>query len=341
MQFSLSEQICSNSTAENLLRHFKLDGLTVGQDIILKVKQYAWLGTISAVITANVHSCAGYINVFPRSHNMFSAYKHPGAIVTFDATHIQFENGSLVEHIDMRVGFKRATKWCCKLQIAPFDSLILYTAEIFKMHHLLLKYIITSQDLTSPSRFIIDLSSIGGALQFRNASSSYGLRLYSLHPRLTKPTMPHTGVWDTEAYSAQIAFLPSILTRAAGFKLQVEDGTSPPVCTDERGAKVTAMIFDMHLLGPCAKAQINAQQLDFNFITIYKTHETEGVANMTDISLLTPPCLAWLRCLCFLQGKSPKYGSKTCGTYPEMIILPEMILLYSMCYAQDSVRLFT
>ncbi len=130
MQFSLSEQICSNSTAENLLRHFKLDGLTVGQDIILKVKQYAWLGTISAVITANVHSCAGYINVFPRSHNMFSTYKNPGAIVTFDATHIQFENGSLVEHIDMRVGFKRATKWCCKLQIAPFDSLILYTAEI-------------------------------------------------------------------------------------------------------------------------------------------------------------------------------------------------------------------
>ncbi len=271
MQFSSLGQVCSNNTAVNLLKHYKKEGLTVGRDIILKKKQYAWLGSISVVIVASVHSCVGYINVFPRRRSTFSTYKRPGTVVTFKAR--QFQNGSIAKIVDMRIHFKRSIKACCELQIVPFENLVFYSMEInhMKLEHLFLKYTITSEDLTSPARFVIDLSSIGSALQFQNTSSTYGIRLYSLNARLFKATMPHTGPWDTDAYSAQIAFHPTILTRAAGFKIQVGDGTMPPVCTDERGANVTAMFFDMHLLGPCAKAQLGTQDLDL--VAIYKTYE--------------------------------------------------------------------
>ena len=273
MQFSFLGQICSNLTAEKFLKHYQLEGLTAGPNITIKRKQYAWLGTMSAVIIASVHSCAGYINVLPVDRMMFSTYRKPGATVHFDARNRRNEDGSFARYMDVRIRFKRSINECCKLQIVPFEFLAFYVFGNDKFKNLFIKYMITSEDLTSPSRFVIDLSSMGGALQFRNTSSSYGLRLYSLNIRLIKPTVPYTGVWDTDAYSAQLAFHPSILTRAAGFKLQVGDGTKAPVCTYERGTNVTAMFFDVHLLGPCAKAQVNTQELDSHFVTIYKTFE--------------------------------------------------------------------
>ncbi len=268
MQLSLPQQICSNSTAEILLKHYQLDGLTGGPNITLKKKQYAWLGTISGVITASVHCCAGYINVFP---TMLSTYKKPGATVTFEARYTRFANGSFMKYDDMRVVFKRASKGCCKLQIVPFRHLVSYIVGMRKMEHLFLKYMITSEDLTSLAHFIIDLSSIGGTLQFQNTSTSYALRLYSLNTRIVKPTVTHSEIWDTEAFSAQIVFLPSLLPRAAGFKLQFEDGTKTPVCTDERGANLIQLLFDMNLLGPCGKAQFRTYELDI--VQIYKIHE--------------------------------------------------------------------
>ena len=277
MQFYSQGQVCSNSTAENLFKHYQLEGLTVGPDIILKRKQYAWLGTISAVVIASVHSCAGYINVLPSGHTMFSTYEKPGAIVTFDARHSHFKNGTFVEYMDMRVRFTRSTNSCCKLQIVPFENLGYYVMGIKKVEHLFIKYMITSEDLTSPARFVMDLSSAGTMLVFRNTSSSYGIRLYSLNARIVNTKMPYTEAWETEAYSAQIALHPSILTRAAGFKLQVEDGTKPPVCTDEGGGNVTDMFFDMLLLGPCAKAKMSTKQLDI--VQIYKIYEHSRCCN--------------------------------------------------------------
>ncbi len=274
MLFPVLGQICSNFTAENLLKHYRVDGLTVGQDVTLKKKQYAWLATISAVIIASVHRCVGYTNVFPTAESIFKTYKNPGAIVTFDARTIHFKNGSFAGYQDFRIIFRRSLKACCKLQIVPFDQLVFYELELKDRLYSDIKYTITSEDMTSPARFIIDFSSIGSNLQFGNASSPYGLRLYSMNTRFAKPTVSYAGVWDTEAYSAQIALHSSILTHAAGFRLQVGDGMGPPVCTDERGTgNITASFFDTQLLGPCAKAQLNTQKVDI--VIVYKTYENE------------------------------------------------------------------
>ncbi len=88
--------------------------------------------------------------------------------------------------------------------------------------------------------------------------------------RFAKLTSAYTGIWDTEAYSAQIGLHPSILTHAAGLSVSVEQGRKPPVCTDERGTDVAAMFFDVNLLGPCANADLNIQEI--RFLVIHKTH---------------------------------------------------------------------
>ncbi len=271
MQFFTDGQICSNSTAENVLTHYQPKGLTFGQDIVLTKKQYAWLGTISAVITASVHNCAGYINVYPAPSSLYLKYQKPGSIVTFEASTSVFENNSFSHYIDLGINFMRLTNACCKFQIVPFEHFLYYASKFKMRNNPLLKYMITSEDLTSPARFIIDVSTIGSALHVKNISSSYGLRLYLLNARLVKPTVAYPGIWGAHAYSTQITFDPSHLTHVAGFKLQVEDGTKPPVCTDERGSNVTFIFFDVVLLGPCAKAQLNTQAPII--VSVYKTYE--------------------------------------------------------------------
>ncbi len=101
---------------------------------------------------------------------------------------------------------------------------------------------------------------------------NYGIRLNLVRSRHFKPTGQYTGKWETEAYSAQIAVDPSLITHAAGFKLQVGDGTEMPVC-DEQRVKETATVFDLlvYLLGPCAKAVVDT--LGSSMVAIYKTHE--------------------------------------------------------------------
>ncbi len=79
-------QICSNSTAEILLTHYKTDGLVVGRNITLIKKQYGWLLPASAVITASPHSCVGYVNVLPNRKNFASHFRIPRAIVRFGIT---------------------------------------------------------------------------------------------------------------------------------------------------------------------------------------------------------------------------------------------------------------
>ena len=257
-------EICFNSTAQNLLNHYRDDGLTVGQEIVITKKQYAWLATISGVITASVHSCAGYMNLLPHGGvSFFTPIKAPPLItITFDANMVYFENGTFNRYTNYRIILKRSPKACFKLQIVPFNALMfyeLYLKELRYMHSYI-KYTITSEDLTSPARFLIDFSSTGDILQFRNRSSIYGLRIYSLNHRYLIHSLPYTTVWDTEAYSAEIGLHSSIVTHAAGFKLQVSDGMSQPVCTYEHMPIEAGFRFDINLNGPCAYADLNAKE---------------------------------------------------------------------------------
>ncbi len=265
MRFHVLGHICSNSTAQNLLNHYQTDGLTVGQRVIIRKKQYAWLATTSAVISASARRCAGYINVLPRMDNIFSINKLPGVVVSFYAAKKYFANGSFHGYLDLLIIFKRSLKACIKLQIVPFEELGYYEMHLsihVTLAHAFLKYSISSQDLTSTARFITDFSSMGNTVQFGNTSSLYGLRIYSLNHRSGKHTIPYTGVWDTEAYSAEIALHSSVLPHAAGFKLQVEDGKTLPVCTYEDGTNGTYLVFyNVNLLGPCAYADFTSKEV--------------------------------------------------------------------------------
>ncbi len=261
-------RICSNSTAQSFLNHYKTDGLVVGQNATLTRKQYGWLLPMSAVIIASSHICVGYINVFPSRKNVFFWYKKPQAIVYFATTNEYLRNGSSGQYSELRIFFKCSFQACCKLQIVPFRDLKVYELRLALLRYIYLKYTIISDDLTSPSRFFIDFASIGNMVEFQNVSSVYELRIYSLnnHCRLTRHASPYMGIWDTEAYSAQIGLHSSILTHAAGFSVTVRQGTKLPVCTDESGMNVTAMFFDVNLLGPCANAGLNVQEVRFVFI---------------------------------------------------------------------------
>ncbi len=272
----VSGQICSNSTAENLLNHYRMDGLTVGQEVTLKRKQYVWLATISAVITASAQNCAGYINLFHTKDLLFRHHTAPWAMVLFTADMRYIENGNFVGFSNFGVIFKRSHKACCKLQIVPFNELIFYELELSRLKHMhrFLRYTIISEDLTTPGRFIIDFSSIGETLQFENTSSLYGIRMASLNNRFVKHASTYTTVWDTAAYSAEIGLHSSSLTHAAGFIVQVDDGNAQPVCTYEQATNVTALAHHLNLIGPCAYAEWNYYAV--TQVTIHKLYDTKG-----------------------------------------------------------------
>ncbi len=268
--------ICSNHTAERLLSYYQKDGLILGQKVTLTRKQYGWLLPMSAVVIANPHSCVGYANVFPTWKNMLFSYRIPQAIVRFSMTNEYFGNGSFARYSELRIFFTCLSQACCKLQIVPFSDLEFYELKLSSRRYNYLKYTITSEDLTSPSRFIIDFASIGNMVEFQNVSSVYGLRIYSLNNRcrLAKQTSPYTGIWDTDAYSAQIGLHSSILTHAAGFSIKVVQGSKLPVCIKESGMNVTAMFFDVNLLGPCANADLNVQEV--HFVLIHNIHKSQS-----------------------------------------------------------------
>ncbi len=268
-------RICSNSTADNMFNHYRIDGFTVGQEIILKRKQYAWLATMSAVFTASSHICAGYINLMPLESNMYLKDTAPWATVRFVPFIKYFENGSFAWYSNFKVLFERSPKACCKIQTVPFHELVLYEMELDKINlvYTYLTYTIISKNVTSPTRFTIDFSSLDDSLAFTNTSSLYGIRIASLNNRYVKPTLPYTGVWDTEAYSADIGLHSSSLTHAAGFMIQVEDGVTPPVCTYENVTSLTTLLLDLSLLGPCAYVELMADVV--STVLIHKFDEKE------------------------------------------------------------------
>ncbi len=78
--------ICSNSTAENIVRQSKTAGLTVGGNVTITLRQYWWMASISATITANADRCVGYINLLPVPRQFFSTIRLPEGIVNYDRT---------------------------------------------------------------------------------------------------------------------------------------------------------------------------------------------------------------------------------------------------------------
>ena len=62
--------ICSNSTAENILKRYTKNGLTFGRGVTISLIQYWWMAHISAIITASTDHCAGYINLLPYRQSM-------------------------------------------------------------------------------------------------------------------------------------------------------------------------------------------------------------------------------------------------------------------------------
>ncbi len=151
------------------------------------------------------------------------------------------------------IRFKRFLKSCARLQLFSFHSFSLYAMAVLgQMRTTFLQFTITSDDLTSPSHYMIDLSTVGEDIQFRNISSQYTLRLFSLGSTFTQVESLRAGVWDAEAYTAQISVHCPLLTHAAGLVLQVEDGKMPPICTIEHHKKVHIFFQDIYLAGPCA-----------------------------------------------------------------------------------------
>ena len=264
--------ICSNSTAENIFRQHKERGLTFGRRVTIKFIQYSWMASIAATITATIDHCVGYINLIPNNLGInieFRGNKHPGGIITMEYSYVQamyFSNDTFMPG-DIIMRFQRSAGACVRIQLVHLDGVLLSTAE--KLRGGVLEHTITSEDLTSPSHFVIDMSHVDNEIAWRNMSSAAGLKLFSLDSILTQVESLHVGVWNTDAYTAQIGVHFSFLTRAAGLIIQVEDGEHPPVCTIEHW-KAVAIFQDMHISGPCAYVELHLQR-SINLI-IYKPY---------------------------------------------------------------------
>ncbi len=264
-------KLCSNFTGENLLRHNKKGGLTVGGRVMIFLTQYPWLATVSAVIIASVHSCAGYVNLLPHRNTYISENKVAMGSLSFGYTEIDPDDENLpVSFENFTVVFKRSPNACVKFQMVHFEDLTVYE-RVLQTRDAFLKYWITSQDLTSLSRFTVILSSLVDAVQFQTTSSSYALQTFFSEQRRAKLTpVLNTEVLDTEAYSVEIFLHSRLVTRVVGLTVQVQNGKTPPMCINEK-VKDTAHILNLYLSGPCTKTVLNVQKE----ISVYipKTYE--------------------------------------------------------------------
>ncbi len=255
--------ICSNSTAEYIFNRHQKNGLTFGGRVAISIAQYWWMAHISAIITASTDHCAGFINPMSNFKKMHNTKYFGMAQMIFQYTKVFAEafsnNTSTADGIS--VLFRRSPASCVKLQLVSFSDFTYPTISPRKLqglHGWVLQYIITSQDLTSPSHFMIDMSCLADEIQFQNMSSPYTLRLFSLDSAYTPVESLNTGVWNAEAYTAQIRVPISLLAHAAGLVVQLEDGKTPPTCTVERHKGVT-ISQDVYLSGPCMHSELNVK----------------------------------------------------------------------------------
>ncbi len=264
------ELICSNSTAEHIVKHYKKNGLTAGQSAVISLIQYWWVARVSAIIIVSTDYCAGYINLLhPPEKNIIKPFTHTltGGIVSFEPTYEEKKVKSMILNVVTKIWFQRLPGTCARLQLVHFRHLSSYTFRL-NMRVAAIQYVITSEDLTSPARFLIDASSVRDEIQLRHMSSLYTLHLFSLENTFTQQLESlHPEKWDAEAYVAQVRVHTSLLTHAAGLTVQVEDGKLPPVCIIERGGNVV-IFHNLYLSGPCAYAEL---QEGFN-VMIYKPY---------------------------------------------------------------------
>ncbi len=271
--YQLHGEICTNSTAESILKHYKKNGLTFEHHVIISLAQHWWVARISAVITASVSHCSGYVNLIPHTKDLFITKRFLAGSVHFQYTSVfaQFYSNGNWTPDGINIRFKRSHASCARIQLVPFHTFMYSIVSWGKQgsHGQFLHYIITSQDLTSPSHFMIDSSSLGDEIQFRNISSLHTLRLSSVANTFTevKPLKP--GVWNAEAYTAEISLHISLLAHAAGLVVQAEDGKTPPICTTERLQEV-AVLPDMHISGPCSHAEFHMK--DSLNVIIYRPY---------------------------------------------------------------------
>ena len=136
----------------------------------------------------------------------------------------------------------------------------------------ILQYTITSEDITSPSHFMIDFSCLGDEIHFQNVSTQYMLRLVSDPSTFTQMETLNPGLWDAEAYSTQIIVDASLLTHAAGLVVQVEDAETLPMCIIERQERVPS-VGEILITGPCSHTELHmAGRLDVIIYKPYKRH---------------------------------------------------------------------
>ncbi len=260
--------ICSNSTAENILKRYTKNGLTFGRRVNISLIQYWWMAHISAIITARSDHCAGYINLLPYDGSFRTKNLFPSGTVYFYLYVSTWAESD--EFLD--IYFRRATKSCARFQVVIFNS---YIPNLEFLRCLLqLQYTISSEDLTSPSHYRVDLTCIGDDVQFINTSTQYRLRLVSASA-FTQVESFTPGVYDVEAYVAEIRMDFSFMTHAAGLVVQVEDGKSPPTCSTEHREAVNMVsmlsIGNVYLSGPCSHAELQAR--DRLIIIIYRPYD--------------------------------------------------------------------
>ncbi len=262
------ELICSNSTAEHIVNYCKERSLTVGQVVTITLVQFWLVGRVSVMLTVSTDDCAGYINLLYPPEKEFTVLttRLPGGIVRAEPVYVDniADRNRIRYDVNIRIWFKRFPGVCAKLQLVHFQDLSHYTFTLH-MRVAVVQYIITSQDLTSTSRFLIDLSSVGKGIQFRNISSTHTLHLFSLENTLTQQESLHSGTWDAEAYVTQIRIHTSLLTHAAGLAVQVEDGRMPPECMIEHGKNLPTFRH-LDLSGSCAYAELHLREAFHVFI---------------------------------------------------------------------------
>ncbi len=251
--------ICSNSTDENIVKQSKSAGLTVGHIVTISLRQYWWRASISAIITVSADHCVGYINRLPEPGVPFLTEYLPRGVLYFGRTlalndyrlNSMYSGGILIH-------FRRSPGVCARLQLVNFQLLGFYSTSISRnIYTTFLQFIITSDDLTSTSRYMIDLSTVSEDIQFQNISSQHTLRLFSWRRAFSQVISLHARPFDVEAYVAQIYIHFSLLTHAAGLVLQVSDGNMPPVCAIERREYRVHLHYE-YLLGPCAYADVRS-----------------------------------------------------------------------------------
>ncbi len=263
--------ICSNSTAENIMKETKKSGLTLGDSVTIALRQYWWMASISAIIIASSDHCAGYINPIPYDKYVVPWHRLPVSSVRFEYPYTVAEDFSIQTGTSdvVYIRLKRSPTSCARLQIVYFQYLSIGTLRILEYGNTrILQFTITSEDLTSPSRFIIDLSSAGDEIRFRNLSSQCTPRLFTLESTFTQLESLHDRIWDTEAYSADISVHSSLLTHAAGLVVQLEEGNMPPVCTTGPTKEAGRYFQAMTLSGPCGYTA-----LYFQISLIIKIHK--------------------------------------------------------------------